>query len=59
MAMTKEEFKRRWELNDSGDGITYDDIAECAEKWGLYKTPKIHSLEEVTQKVLRSANCDC
>ncbi len=27
--MTKEEFKRRWESDENGGGITYEDIATC------------------------------
>lgn len=33
--MTKEKFKKRWESNDNGGGITYEDIAKCAIKWGI------------------------
>lgn len=29
-AMTKAEFKRRWESDPDGGGITFDDIADCA-----------------------------
>lgn len=28
--MTKEEFKVRWESNENGGGITFNDIANCA-----------------------------
>jgi len=33
--MTKEEFKARWEKDDEGDGLTFDDVAECAREWGF------------------------
>lgn len=35
MIYTKEEFKKLWEADDEGSGITYDDIADCAKAWGL------------------------
>lgn len=53
--MTKEEFKTRWDSNDEGGGITFDDIAECAVKWGLYSKPKIHPMNEVSKAVLEKA----
>lgn len=55
--MTKNEFRKRWNSNDEGGGITYDDIAECAVKWGLYQTPKIHPMNQVKDKVLIAAGC--
>lgn len=58
--MTKEEFKVRWESNDTGGGITMDDIAKCAKEWGLCDTPKIKSLSEVLYMVVKAANTnDC
>ena len=54
--MTKTEFKNRWDSNESGDGITYDDIAECAKEWGLFKTPRIHDLHTVRAAVVKAAN---
>lgn len=56
--MTKEEFKKRWESNDQGGGITYNDIAECAQEWGLYPTPRIHPIHEVRYQVLKAAGTD-
>lgn len=56
--MTKEEFKNRWESDENGGGITFDDIADCAKEWGIYATPKIHPLGEVMEKVLEAANVD-
>lgn len=55
MTMTKKEFKNRWESNDDGGGITFDDIADCAKAWGLYSTPRIHDINEVRRAVLKSA----
>ncbi len=58
--MTKKEFKTRWESNDEGGGITYDDIAECAVKWGIYSRPRICDINEVQYAVLKAANTnDC
>lgn len=38
--MTKLEFKTRWESDDSGGGITTEDIANCAVAWGISKKTK-------------------
>lgn len=54
--MTKLEFKTRWESNDSGGGITYDDIAECARQWGIASAPRISPMEEIRYKVLKAAD---
>lgn len=56
MSMTKEEFKRRWEKDDQGDGITLDEIAACAEAWGLFAAPKVHPIPEVVEAVLKAAD---
>ncbi len=53
--MNRKEFKRRWELNDEGDGLTFNDVADCAKAWGLYSTPRIHPIDEVTTAVLKAA----
>jgi len=54
--MTKEEFKVRWESDDNGGGITFEDIANCAEAWGLYSTPRIKPILRVRYAVLKAAN---
>ena len=56
--MTKEEFKTRWDGDDNGGHITYDDIAECAVKWGLCARPKILNIDIVKKKVLEAAGCE-
>ena len=38
--MTKEEFKKLWEADEDGSGITFDDIADSAKEWGLFDYPK-------------------
>ena len=57
-AMTKEEFKIRWESNADGGGITNEDVANCAEAWGLYRTPRIHPIREVVDSVLKAAGVE-
>lgn len=53
--MTKDEFKRRWESGDDGGGITFDDIADCAVEWGLFRHPKCCDINEVADAVLKAA----
>lgn len=53
--MTRKEFKRRWEKDARGDGITYDEIAECAKEWGILTNPKTKNINEVTYLVLKEA----
>jgi hypothetical protein len=54
-AMTKEEFKTRWESNDNGGGIIYDDIANCAVAWGISRTPKTRRIDVIRYQVLVAA----
>ena len=54
MVYTKEEFKRLWEANSAGSGITYDDIADCAVAWGI-SSPRARSIDEITYRVLKAA----
>jgi hypothetical protein len=58
MAMTKQEFKARWESNDEGGGINFDDIAECAKAWGLFRTPRIARIGAVRYQVLKAADVE-
>ncbi len=53
--MNKKEFKKLWESDDNGGGITFDDVANCAREWGLYDRPKIHSIDSVLYSVLVAA----
>jgi hypothetical protein len=58
--MNREEFKRRWELDTNGDGITFDEIADCAQAWGLYARPRVQPMDLVRYKVLCAASTtDC
>lgn len=53
--MTKQEFKSRWESNDNGGGITFDDIADCAVSWGINKYPRTSPIYTVRYSVLKAA----
>lgn len=55
MSMTKEEFARRWDKDDTGDGITYNEIADCAVAWGLFATPRIHPIQDVKAIVVKES----
>jgi len=58
MAMTKQEFKARWEGDADGGGINFDDIAECAKAWGLFRTPRIARIDVVRYQVLKAADVE-
>lgn len=53
--MTKEEFKTRWESNENGGGLTYNDVAACAKAWGLCQTPRTMNINRVLDMVLSAA----
>ena len=53
--MKKNEFKTRWESDPNGGGITFDDIAECAIKWGITTRPRIMQIDYVRYMVLKAA----
>ena len=55
MVYTKEDFKRLWEANSVGSGITYDDIADCAVAWGISEHPRIRPIDDITYRVLKAA----
>ena len=55
--MTKTEFRKRWDSDDNGGGITFNDIADCAEEWGLFATARIHPIDVVANAVTKSAKC--
>lgn len=58
--MTKDEFKQRWESDDVGGGITFDDIAECAKEWGIAAHPCTQPMLQMRYLVLKAANTsDC
>lgn len=57
--MNKKRFKELWESGDDGGGITFDDIAKCAQKWGITQRPRTMPLEDIRYLVLKAANvCD-
>ena len=53
--MTREQFKKRWESNDNGGGLTFDDVAECAKEWGIAPRPRTMLIATVTYRVLKAA----
>lgn len=55
MVYTKEDFKRLWEANSAGSGITYDDIADCAVAWGISYNPRLGPINEIKYRVLKAA----
>jgi hypothetical protein len=58
--MTKDEFKKRWESNDNGGGITYEDIANCAVEWGVSRSPRTQEIGMIRYRVLKAAQTvDC
>ena len=56
--MTKNEFKTRWESDEDGGGITFEDIAECAIEWGIARTPRTMQIDRVRYLVLKAAGTD-
>lgn len=54
--MTIEEFKRRWESDENGGGITNDDIAKCAVEWGLCRAPRTRPIPAIIAMVTMAAN---
>lgn len=55
MAMSREEFAQRWDSDEEGGGITYDDIAECAVAWGITSSPKAQSVDDVARRVVEAS----
>ena len=55
--MTREEFKKLWEADEKGSGITFDDIAARAKEWGLFNRPKCCDINIVRYEVLKAAKC--
>lgn len=54
--MNKTEFKTRWESDDEGGGITFDDVANCAKSWGITSKPRMMPIAEIRYRVLKAAN---
>jgi len=53
--MAPSEFKARWESDERGGGITFEDMARCYEAWGLGSRPCSQSLSAVANQVLQKA----
>ena len=56
--MTKNEFKKRWESDEDGGGICFNDIADCAVAWGICSTPRTKQIGRVRYLVLKAAGTD-
>lgn len=54
--MTKEEFKTIWESDETGGGLTYDDVADCAKAWGISSRPRTSHMSTILYRVLKEAN---
>ena len=54
--MSEEEFKKMWESDETGSGITNEDIAICYKEWGLGGSPYTKSIDYVIWKVCEHAN---
>lgn len=52
MIYTKEVFKKKWDGDENGGGITWEDIADCAEDWGLFSRPRCYDMWKVRKAVL-------
>jgi len=55
MAYTKEEFKK---LRENDEGITRDDMAECAVARWVTDKPRIMLMQTLWNKVLLAAWCE-
>jgi len=51
--MTKEEFRVRWDSDERGGGITYNDIAECAIAWGINSYPRTAPIDLIKKLVVK------
>lgn len=58
MAITKTEFKKRWESDADGGGIMFNDIADCYEAWGLGGTARTKQIDRVRYAVLVAAETE-
>jgi len=58
LSMAKQEFKKRWEPDDAGGGISFADAANCAKAWGIASNPRTMRLELVRYLVLKAAGTE-
>lgn len=58
MIMPKQEFKELWESNEDGGGITFEDIADCAQAWMIASTPRIMKIDRIRYMVLKAAGTE-
>lgn len=53
--LSKRQFKKKWESDDDGGGITFEHIAACFTRWGLGAAPKTLPMDLVVFAVLKAA----
>lgn len=57
--MTKAEFKQCWDAGpEADDGITFDDIIECAVEWGITSHPRTWPIYQLRYEVLKAAGVE-
>ena len=54
--MTKEEFNIRWEYDDLGDGLIWEDVKNCYIEWKLDSTFETKPKSYILYMVLKAAN---
>lgn len=57
-AMTKEEFAKRWDSDEEGGGITYEEIAECAISWGVSSRPRTTNMRKLAKRVVEASGAE-
>lgn len=53
--MTKKEFAKRWDSDEDGGGITYEEIADCAIAWGITSHPRRQPMDYVASRVVAAS----
>ena len=56
--LTKDSFKRLWESDDNGGGITMENVADCAIEWRITSRPRCMEMGRVLYLVLRAAETE-
>ena len=56
--MTKQQFRARWESDENGGSITFDEVADCAIAWGLCQSPKARPMHVVMRMVVEAAGVE-
>jgi hypothetical protein len=53
--VNRQDFKTRWESDENGGGITFDDVAACYVAWGIGSAPRTKPIGKVMFSVLKAA----